>query len=135
MLSAADLAYTRQTQGLTLSDRAIVRHTTTESDGMGGSNQVTSYTGDIPCRVAPMRVQAAEPVMAGQITGDLPWEVTVPVGTTVDLSDRINVGGALSGTPPSQTVDGGRWFEVLAIYGDWTNSTALQLLCAERDNG
>jgi hypothetical protein len=134
MLTAADRVYTRITQGLTFADRAIVRHTTSVDDGMGGSETVTTYTGDIPCRVAPMRVQAAEPIMAGQLSGDLPWEVTVPVGTIVDLSDRINVGGTLQGTPPSETIDGGRWFEVLAVYGDWTNSTALQLLCAERDS-
>jgi hypothetical protein len=135
MLSAADLAYTRQTQGLTLTERAIVQHTTTVSDGMGGQLPVLTYTGDIPCRVAPMRVQAAEALVGGQLMGQLPWEITLPAGTVFDVSDRINVGGTLSGTPPNEVIDGGRWFEILAIYGAWTNETARQTLCAERDSG
>ena len=102
MLTAQDLAYTRATALESLVNRAIVRHTTTESDGMGGTTDVMTYTGDIPCRVAPMRVQAAEPIMAGQLSGDLPWEITVPVGTVVDLSDRLNVEGVLSGTAPNK---------------------------------
>ena len=135
MLTAADLAYTRATALESLVNRAIVRHTTTESDGMGGTTDVMTYTGDIPCRVAPMRVQAAEGIMGGQLMGDLPWEITLPAETAIDLSDRLNVEGVLSGTPPDQTVTGGRWFEVLAKYSQWTNETACQLLCAERDNG
>jgi hypothetical protein len=128
MLTAADLAYTRQTQGLTLSDRAIVEHRSEESDGMGGTITVITYTGDIPCRVAPMRVQAAEALVGGQLQGQLPWEVTLPFGTLIDVSDRLNVGGTLDG----DTVTGGRNFEVLAIYAKWTNETARQCLCAER---
>jgi len=135
MLSAADLAYTRQTQGLTLSERAIVQHTTTVSDGMGGEIPVLTYTDDVPCRVAPMRVQAAEALVGGQLMGQLPWQVTLPAGTVIDVSDRLNVGGALSGTPPNELVEGGRWFEVLAIYAAWTNETARQCLCAEREYG
>jgi hypothetical protein len=134
MLSAADLAYTHQTQGLTLSERAILQHRSEESDGMGGSLTVITYTGDIPCRVAPMRVQAAEALVGGQLQGQLPWEITLPAGTVIDVSDRLNVGGQLEGEPPTQTpVEGvGRWFEVLAIYGKWTLETARQCLCAER---
>jgi hypothetical protein len=134
MLSAADLAYTRQTQALTLTDRAILQHRSEESDGMGGTITVLTYTGGIPCRVAPMRVQAAEALVGGQLQGQLPWEITLPQGTVIDVSDRLNVGGELEGTPPEQTpVEGvGRWFEVLAIYAKWTNETARQCLCAER---
>jgi hypothetical protein len=128
VLSAADLAYTRQTQGLTLTDRAIVEHRSEESDGMGGTITVVTWTGDIPCRVAPMRVQAAESLVGGQLQGGLPWEVTIPFGTVIDVSDRINVGGTLAGSE----VTGGRNFEVLAIYAKWTNETARQCLCAER---
>jgi hypothetical protein len=133
MLTAEDLAFTRQTQSLTLVQRAIVAHRSEQSDGMGGTTTTTSYTGDIACRLAPLRVQAAEAVLGGQLTGDLPWEITLPVGTIIDLSDRLNVDGTLSGTPPNETVTGGRWFEVLAKYGEWTNISALQCLCAERD--
>jgi hypothetical protein len=128
VLSAADLAYTRQTQGLTLSDRAILEHRSEESDGMGGSITVITWTGDIPCRVAPMRVQAAEALVGGQLQGGLPWEITLPAETVIDVSDRINVGGTLVGSE----VTGGRDFEVLAIYAKWTNETARQCLCAER---
>jgi hypothetical protein len=132
MLTADDLAYTRATANLTLTQRAIVQHHTTGSDGMGGEIDIYAYSDDIPCRVAPMRVQAAESVSAGQLQGNLGWEITLPVGTTIDLTDRLNVGGTLSGTAPNETVTGGRWWEVMAIYGDWTNSSAWQCLCQER---
>ena len=134
MLSAEDLAFTRQTQSLTLTERAILQHRSEESDGMGGSITVITYTGDIPCRVAPMRVQAAEALVGGQLQGQLPWEITLPAGTAIDVSDRLNVGGTLTGTPPGETVEEGtgRWFEVLAVYAAWTNETARQCLCAER---
>jgi hypothetical protein len=138
MLSAADLAYTRQTQGLTLVERAILQHRSEESDGMGGSLTVVSYTGDIPCRVAPLRVQgAAEALVGGQLQGQVPWEITLPAETALDVSDRLNVGGTLIGTPPNQMIaDGtGRWFEVLAIYAAHTLESARQCLCAERDYG
>ena len=127
MHSAADLAYMRDTANLTLVDRAILEHRTTIDDGMGGSETVTTYTGGIPCRVAPMRVQAAEGLVGGQLQGGLPWEVTLPAGTVIDVSDRLNVGGTLV----DETVTGGRWFEALAIYAQWTNETARQVLCAE----
>lgn len=132
MLSAADLAYMRDTANLTLTDRAILEHRTTIDDGMGGSETVTTYTGGIPCRVAPMRVQAAENLVGGALQGGLPWELTIPHGSVIDVSDRLNVGGTLNGTAPNQTIDGGRNFEVLALYGQWTSITALQCLCAER---
>ena len=128
MLSAADFAYMRETQALTLTDRAIIQHTTFQDDGMGGQVPVLTYTAGVPCRIAPMRVQAAEALVGGQLQGQLPWEITVPVGTVVDVNDRLNTGGSLAG----DTVTGGRWWEVLAVYGNWTNETALQLLCAER---
>lgn len=132
MLTAADLTFTRQTQGLTLVERAVLQHRESVDDGMGGSTEVLAYTADIPCRVAPMRVQgAAEALVAGQLQGQLPWEITLPAGTELDISDRLNVGGELVG----QAVEGGRWFEVLAIYAAWTNETARQCLCAERANG
>lgn len=101
---------------------------------MGGSITVITYTGDIPCRVAPMRVQAAEALVGGQLQGQLPWEITLPAGTPLDVSDRLNVGGTLVGDPPAQFVEEGtgRWFEVLAIYAAWTSETARQCLCAER---
>ena len=57
MHSAADLAYMRDTQNLTLTDRAILEHRSCGVDGMGGTVTVLTYTGNIPCRVAPMRVQ------------------------------------------------------------------------------
>jgi hypothetical protein len=133
MLTAADLAYTRQTQSLTLVERAILQHRESIDDGMGNwVDVVTGYTPDIPCRVAPLRVQAAESVIGGQLQGGLPWNVTLPAGTAVDLTDRVNVGGTLSGTAPDETVDGGRWFEVIAIYAQWTNESARQCLCIER---
>jgi hypothetical protein len=132
MLTAQDLAYTRATQGLTLVERAIVEHREVTDDGMGGITETTTYTGDVPCRVAPMRVQAAEGVLGGQLQGDLPWEITLPYDSVIDITDRLNVAGTLSGTPPNQSVSGGRWFEVMAKYGVWTNISALQCLCVER---
>lgn len=137
MLTAADLALTRQTQGLTLTERAILQHRASVDDGMGGWVETLTYVADIPCRVAPMRVQAAaaESIIGGQLQGGLPWQVTLPAGTAIDVTDRLNVGGLLSGTAPNETVTGGRWFEVLAIYAAWTNETARQCLCAERDYG
>lgn len=134
MLTAADLAYTRQTQGLTLVERAILQHRESIDDGMGGWVDTLTYTPDVPCRVAAMRVQAgaAESLVGGQLQGGLPWNVTLPAGTVVDVTDRLNVGGTLAGTAPNQTVEGGRWFEVIAIYAAWTTETARVCLCMER---
>jgi hypothetical protein len=132
MLTADDLAYTRQTQGLTLVERAILQHRESVDDGMGGWLETLTYTPDVPCRVAPLRVQAAESLIGGQLQGGLPWNVTFTAGTVIDVTDRLNVGGTLSGTPPNESVDAGRWFEVIAIYAAWTNETARQCLCMER---
>jgi hypothetical protein len=132
MLSAQDLAFTRQTQSLTLVDRAILQHRESVDDGMGGWVDTLTYIPDVPCRVAPLRVQAAESLIGGQLQGGLPWHVTLPAETVVDVTDRLNVGGTLQGTAPDETVDGGRWFEVIAVYAAWTNESARQCLCMER---
>jgi len=128
MLSAADLAYTRDTQALTFRDLCILEHRSEESDGMGGTLPVLTHTEDIPCRAAPMRVQAAESLVGGQLQGGLPWEITLPAETEIDVSDRLNVGGSLI----DGTITGGRWFEALAIYAAWSTETARVVLCAER---
>ena len=132
-LNAADLAYMRQTAlETTLTERAIVCHSELVDDGYGGQIPVLTYTPDIPCRVGVSRLVRGELLEAGQLRGSLPWLVTLPAGTVVDLTDTINVGGTLTGAPPSETIEGGRTFEVLAIYAAWTNETARQCVCGER---
>jgi hypothetical protein len=132
LLTADDLAYTRATQGQSLTDSAIIEHLETMEDGMGGSEEVRTFTPDIPCRVAPLRVQSAEALIGGQLQGQLPWHITLPFDTLLDVSDRIYVGGTLTGTPPNQMVEGGRGWEVLAIYAAHTYESARQLLTVER---
>ncbi len=98
------------------------------SDGAGGSTVVASFLGPYPCRVGVSKLQRGETLVAGQLQGNLPWLITLPVSTDVRLSDRINVDGALV------DVDfvGGRDFEILAVYGPTSFVTAMQCICAER---
>lgn len=128
MLGASIQNRLRRRQLKTLTQTAIVRRSGQVSDGAGGSTETVTYIVGLPCRVAVGRLQRGEILIAGQLAGGLPWTLTFEHDADIRLADRINVDGTLVDV----TITGGRWFDVLAIYGQVTYISALQVVCAER---
>jgi hypothetical protein len=127
-VSAAALAQAARLQESSMLDSAIIRRSTAVDDGGGGTTETISFLGPYACRVGVGRLQRGEVIVGGQLQGQIPSTITLPVGTDVRESDRINVNGAIAG----DDFVGGTTYEVMAIYAPESYQTALSLLCVKR---
>lgn len=128
VINPTTLAHMRNVQRASMLDRVTFQRTAWVDDGAGGVTESTELFGPYPCRVGVSRLQRGEELLAGSLRGRVPWILTLQAELEILLSDDVNVGGVVVG----DVIDGGRDFEVLAVYAPTTFETARKCLCAER---
>lgn len=95
MLTASDLAGMRDTVVESLPDLCTVIARDFVSDGAGGHTYEVRSRTDYACRVSPRlatgtaQLKDAEIEIAGRITDQAPWLVTLPYETPVSALDQI----------------------------------------------
>jgi head-tail adaptor len=91
MLSAAELAAMRAIQLQALPDTAIIQRYTSQSDGMGGYDQVWAAVGTVAARLYPQNARSMAETTSGgsQVISETRWYVTLPYGTTITAKDRL----------------------------------------------
>ena len=114
MLSAAEVAAMRATQGEALPDTCSRERVTLTADGTGGHTQETA-TVAYTCRVSPTSGRDLE--VAARLTSERTLTVTLPWDADVISEDALLIGG--------------RRLEVIAplVGGAW--QTALRVLAVE----
>jgi len=92
-LTAAELAGMQSTLNASLPDLCSIDHVTKVADGSGGWTESIATTSNVPCRfVEGSDKKGGELVVADVITSVSAWIFTFPVGTAIDVPDRIHVG-------------------------------------------
>ena len=91
-LTAADLAYMRNTVAQTLTDTAVVYRWTFATDSAGGDESTWAAVGTVSAFVPPGGKQA-EVEIGGKVTMRQVFRVYVSHGSTVNATDRLVVGG------------------------------------------
>ena len=120
MVTSGELAAMQATQALTLVESCAIVRRTLASDGAGGQTVTETETATL-CRLASSMNSSGMPVdrlVAGSVTEQIPWRITLPAGTDVRKDDAIRIGS--------------RTFEVRGLYGPHTLTTALVCVCVER---
>jgi hypothetical protein len=95
MLTATELESMRTAAVDLMPDRADVRRLTSVPDGRGGRTQtyVTAHS-QLAARLAPGSSRAdAETIIDGRPMVQGAWMVTLPYGSTVQMTDRIIING------------------------------------------
>lgn len=97
---------------------ATVRRPSEVSDDMGG-RAVTwpAVLTDVPCRLDPSTLSPREDLVGGQLASRMTWTVTLPRGTDVRATDRLEIEG--------------RTFEVVAPRGPRSHEIARVVVVAE----
>lgn len=117
MVTAGELAAMQATQALTLVESCAIVRRTLASDGAGGQTVTETETATL-CRLAASTNMPADRLVAGSVTEQMLWRITLPAGADVRRDDAIRIGS--------------RTFEVRGIYGPHTLTTALVCVCVER---
>ena len=117
MVTAGELAAMQATQALTLIESCAIVRRTLASDGAGGQTVTEASTATV-CRLAASTNMPADRLVAGSVTEQTLWRITLPAGTDVRKQDAITIGS--------------RTFEVMGLYGPHTLTTALVCVCVER---
>lgn len=117
MLTDDELADLQAVHGETLVETCIIKNMDIESDGAGGWIETPVIVATVPCRLAPTELSRGEERFAGQFLSSVPYRVTVPAGTEVELHYWFEIGN--------------RTFNPMAIRGPRTFGTALNVLCRE----
>ena len=117
MVTAGELAAMQATQALTLVESCAIVRRTLASDGAGGQTVSETTTATI-CRLAASTNTPSDRLVAGGVTEQTLWRITLPAGTDVRTADAITIGS--------------RAFEVMGLYGPHTLTTALVAVCVER---
>lgn len=118
MLTDAELADLQNTQAETLVQTCVIKSRTLVSDGAGGHTETETTIDTVDCRLAPTELSRGEERFAEQLQGQVPYRVTLPSGTIVELHNWFEIGA--------------RTFDPMAIRGPRTFQTALNVLCRER---
>jgi len=118
-LTADQLASMRATNEASMVDTATIKRYTTASDGAGGyTTTETTLTASV--RLSPRQtLQPNTTPYAGRLAERVPWTAYFPHGTDVQESDVITVNG--------------KNYDIIAVIGPYTNETALDTVCAEKD--
>jgi hypothetical protein len=114
--SAGTLDRMRQTDERAMSDTAQVQGSTWIDDGAGGGTPGWGTTATVPCRIAALTQGDAEIVIADVQETVTLYRVNLPLGTAVDVDNRILVGP--------------RTFSILTIPAG-TYGTSVILICKE----
>ena len=117
MVTSGELAAMQAVQQATLIEACAIVRRTLASDGAGGQTVTETATATI-CRLAASTNMPADRLVAGSVTEQTLWRITLPAGTDVRKADAITIGS--------------RTFEVAGIYGPHTLTTALVCVCVER---
>lgn len=116
MLSSRQAAMFRRTADQFLPDTADIRRPQTASDGAGGTKTTWQTVATTPCRIGAVS-SSDERVVGAQVAAQASYTLSVPAGTDVRNTDRLQVGSRL--------------FDVKAVLrrGDWELTT--RVVCAE----
>lgn len=117
MLTNAELADMAGTQGDTFVATCVIKGMVRVNDGGGGSTATPQTVGTVPCRYAATQLARGEEIFANQLQGSVPYEVTLPIGTSVDLAHWYEVDGHI--------------FDAMAVRYR-TYHTAMRVLCRKR---
>ena len=117
MVTAGELAAMQAVQQATLVKSCAIVRRTMASDGAGGQTVIETETATL-CRLAASTNMPADRLVAGSVTEQMLWRITLPAGTDVRKDDAIRIGS--------------RTFEVRGLYGPHTLTTALVCVCVER---
>jgi hypothetical protein len=94
LFTSADLDEMRQLSESSLPDFALIERPG-NTPGPGGTIRRDAYTQvavDVPCRVSVLAVSEQERV--GSMMPNASWTIVFPVGTDVQLGDRVTIAGA-----------------------------------------
>lgn len=118
MISADELAEMRTNADGTLPDVCDILRVVSVSDGQGGGTMSWSPVhADVPCSVAPTQVHDWERPVASRVSSQSGWTITVPAGTDVKVTDRVQVGVRL--------------FDVAKVSGPRSWEIDRQVYCSE----
>lgn len=117
MVTAGELAAMQAVQQATLVEACAIVRRTLASDGAGGQTVTETATATI-CRLAASTNTPSDRLVAGGVTEQTLWRITLPAGADVRTTDAITIGS--------------RTFEVMGLYGPHTLTTALVAVCVER---
>jgi len=118
LVTTRELTVLRATQESTFDLTGVIKRKSLVSDGAGGFTSSETTVATVACRVAPQATLGGEQVVAGKLTSQAAWLVTLPQGTAIKEMDWIVVG--------SETYD------VVAVRGPRTNETARVCLATKR---
>ena len=124
-LSAGDLAGMRSTMLETLPDSCQIVGDTLVSDGAGGHTTVPLDPFSVACRVSPLRLTRssahAETLEVARVVEQSLWLITMPHGTAIDPTKRIE--------------HGGRQFEIVEVLSPRTWNLATRASCKLVNSG
>ena len=116
MLSIDEIARMKTVQEDHLPDLVSVLRSKRISDGAGGWNEAWGTASTVSGRIAPADWRPQEPNLAGRLTATQRYVITLPVGTDVVETDRLQIAG--------------RQFGIISVQRR-SQATALRLICEE----